>query len=130
MRRGHRHGSKMTLPTAAQLSTSWCVRTTSPIGNVPAVDAAEGALVEDIAVYPAEHLAQLVAHLRGEQPIAPYVLDGSPLDSGDDTISPYDLANVGGQEHVKRARSGGKRWAHYAEGWSTNNYEMRLGTCR
>ena len=68
-----------------------------------AVDAAEAALVEDIAVYPVEHLAQLVAHLRGEQPIAPYIPDGSPLDSGDDTIYPYDLADVRGQEHVKRA---------------------------
>jgi len=74
-----------------------------PAVYVPAMDAAEAALVEDIAVYPVEHLAQLVAHLRGEQPIAPYVPNGSPLDSGDDTIYPYDLADVRGQEHVKRA---------------------------
>lgn len=74
-----------------------------PAVYVPAVDAAEAALVEDIAVYPVEHLAQLMAHLRGEQPIAPYVPDGSPLDAGEDTIYPYDLADVRGQEHVKRA---------------------------
>jgi magnesium chelatase family protein len=74
-----------------------------PAVYVPAMDAAEAALVEDIAVYPVEHLAQLVAHLRGEQPIAAYIPDGSPLDTGEDTIYPYDLADVRGQEHVKRA---------------------------
>lgn len=74
-----------------------------PAVYVPAMDAAEAALVEDITVYPVEHLAQLLAHLRGEQPIAPYVPDGSPLATGDDTLYPYDLADVRGQEHVKRA---------------------------
>ncbi len=70
---------------------------------VPAVDAPEAALVEDVSVYPVEHLAQLVAHLRGDERIAPYVPDGSPLDAYDESSYPYDLADVRGQEHVKRA---------------------------
>src|SRR5262249_55668807 len=74
-----------------------------PVVYVPAMDAAAAALVEDIAVYPVEHPAQLLAHLRGEQPIAPYLSDDSPLLSGDDTTYPFDLADVRGQEHVKRA---------------------------
>ncbi len=74
-----------------------------PAVYVPAVDAAEAALVEDVTVYPVEHLAQLVAHLRGEQPIAPYMPDQSLLTSVDEGVYPYDLADVRGQEHVKRA---------------------------
>ena len=74
-----------------------------PAAYVPAADAAEAALVEDVTVYPVEHLAQLLSHLRGEQPIAPYIPDGSPLAISDETVYPYDLADVRGQEHVKRA---------------------------
>ncbi|WIG59371.1 MAG: AAA+ ATPase superfamily protein YifB/ComM, associated with DNA recombination [Ktedonobacterales bacterium] len=70
---------------------------------VPAMDAPEAALVEDVAVYPVEHLAQLAAHLRGEQGIAPYVPDPALLAPGGDKTYPYDLADVRGQEHVKRA---------------------------
>jgi hypothetical protein len=54
-----------------------------------------------------ENLAQLVRHLRGEQPIAPFVPDSSLLAVEDDTTYPYDLADVRGQEHVKRA---GRWW--------------------
>jgi magnesium chelatase family protein len=70
---------------------------------VPAADAAEAALVEDVAVYPVESLAQLAAHLRGEQPIAPFMPDVSLLAPDLDELYPYDLADVKGQEHVKRA---------------------------
>jgi magnesium chelatase family protein len=70
---------------------------------VPAADAAEAALVEDVAVYPVETLAQLVAHLRGEAPIAPFVPDPTLLSFDDEAAYPYDLSDVRGQEHVKRA---------------------------
>lgn len=70
---------------------------------VPAVDAPEAALVDDVTVYPVHHLAQLTAHLRGEQLIAPYVPDVSLLTMADAAAYPYDLADVRGQEHVKRA---------------------------
>jgi magnesium chelatase family protein len=59
---------------------------------VPAADAAEAALVEDVAVYPVESLAQLAAHLRGEQPIAPFMPDVSLLAPDLDELYPYDLA--------------------------------------
>jgi len=70
---------------------------------VPAVDASEAALVEDVLVYPVEHLAQLAAHLRGESRIVPYVADRSTLADIDESQFAYDLSDVRGQEHVKRA---------------------------
>jgi magnesium chelatase family protein len=70
---------------------------------VPAVDAAEAALVEEVAVYPVETLAQLVAHLHGEAPIAPFLPDAGVLAYDPDVAYPYDLADVRRQEHVKRA---------------------------
>jgi magnesium chelatase family protein len=70
---------------------------------VPAVDALEAALVREVAIYPVENLAQLAAHLRGEQLIAPYVADPRLLDIQDTALYGYDMADVRGQEHVKRA---------------------------
>ena len=70
---------------------------------VPAADAAEAALVDDVTVYPVETLAQLVAHLRAEASIAPFIPDPSLLAHDPDAIYPYNLSDVRGQEHVKRA---------------------------
>jgi magnesium chelatase family protein len=69
---------------------------------VPASDAAEAALVEGVRVYAVETFSDLVRHLSGEDPIAPYVPSGEPLSEA----RPYegtDFAEVRGQEHVKRA---------------------------
>jgi len=70
---------------------------------VPVMDAREAALVEEITIYPVEHLAQLMAHLRGDQYIAPYMPDADVAYTEDESIYPFDLADVRGQEHVKRA---------------------------
>ena len=66
---------------------------------VPAENAAEAAFAEGLRVYPVESVAQLIAHLKGETPIAPAeppsvepLLAGLP-----------DFADVKGQENVKRA---------------------------
>jgi hypothetical protein len=67
------------------------------------VDAPEAALVEDVTVHPVASLAQLMAHLRGDERIQPYLPDTTLLEPQDDTAYPYDLAAVRGQEHVKRA---------------------------
>lgn len=68
---------------------------------VPAVDAAEAALVEDICILPVASLGEVIAHLRGEVAVRPYV----PLHLAADDEPSYavDLAFVKGQEHVKRA---------------------------
>ncbi|HEY7350241.1 MAG TPA: YifB family Mg chelatase-like AAA ATPase [Ktedonobacterales bacterium] len=70
---------------------------------VPAADALEAALVREVAIHPVENLAQLAAHLRGEHLIEPYVPDPRLLDIQDTTLYGYDMADVRGQEHVKRA---------------------------
>ena len=70
---------------------------------VPAVDALEASLVQEVAIYPVESLAQLAAHLRGEQLIEPYVPDPQVLAIQDGVLYGHDMADVRGQEHVKRA---------------------------
>ncbi len=69
---------------------------------VPAVDAPEAALVEEVEVIPVDGLPALAAHLQGLRRIAPY--EGRTELGGDD-LPPYaaDLADIKGQEHVKRA---------------------------
>lgn len=70
---------------------------------VPAADAAEASLINGIQIVPVETLGQLVEHLYGLQPIAPYALK-SPFVSGA-AIPPevVDFADVKGQQFVKRA---------------------------
>ncbi len=70
---------------------------------VPAADALEAALVENVTIYPVETLAGLVAHLNGEQPIVPYVPDARVLTEAEQQFFGTDMAAVRGQEHVKRA---------------------------
>ncbi|MDA0770979.1 MAG: YifB family Mg chelatase-like AAA ATPase [Chloroflexi bacterium] len=78
---------------------------------VPALDAAEAALVDGIDVYGVGHLNQLISHFRGDDVILPikadvnalvedaHPLNGAGINPGRDT----DLADVRGQEHAKRA---------------------------
>ena len=70
---------------------------------VPAVDAAEAALVEGIKVYPIGTLAQLVAHLEGHAPIEPFPSSGVHLNGNREPSDSADLAHVRGQDHAKRA---------------------------
>ena len=70
---------------------------------VPAVDAAEAALVEGIKVYPIRTLAQLVAHLEGQAPIEPFPSSGVHLNGNREPSDSTDLAHVRGQDHAKRA---------------------------
>lgn len=69
---------------------------------VPAINAAEAALIPDVEVLAAATLGDIVAHLRGDKRILPYV--GAPLTSSDQQeVYPVDFRDVRGQEHVKRA---------------------------
>ncbi|HEY66303.1 MAG TPA: YifB family Mg chelatase-like AAA ATPase [Caldilineae bacterium] len=69
---------------------------------VPAVDAPEAALVEGIEVIPVDDLPTLAAHLQGLRRIEPYE---SRLRWDEEEIPPHaaDMADIKGQEHVKRA---------------------------
>ncbi|MBN9387979.1 MAG: YifB family Mg chelatase-like AAA ATPase [Chloroflexi bacterium] len=71
---------------------------------VPASDAQEAALLEDLEVYPVESLAALVRHLTGQDPIPRHYFDPTTLDfdnTGADDGN--DFAVIKGQEHAKRA---------------------------
>lgn len=73
-----------------------------PVVFVPAVDGAEAALVEGIAVLPAANLGEVVRHLTGEAPITPHAAGGrATLQAASDYT--HDLRDVKGQEHAKRA---------------------------
>ncbi len=67
---------------------------------VPAVDAAEAALIPDLDVIPVSSLAQLYNHLTGRAVIPPYQrqeVAEAPL------FPATDFSEIKGQEHVKRA---------------------------
>jgi magnesium chelatase family protein len=70
---------------------------------VPADDAPEASLIDDLDVYPVPNLLALVDHLTGHARLSPYQRDYSLGDAND--LPPYtaDLAEVKGQERVKRA---------------------------
>jgi len=70
---------------------------------VPAADAMEAALVQEVTIYPVETLGHLVAHLNGERLIEPYIADPRLLDNAETDVYAQDMAAVRGQEHVKRA---------------------------
>ena len=71
---------------------------------VPEADAREAALVAGIDVLPANSLAELVAHLWGDAPIAPLAvtLTENMLTNGAAAF-PIDLQDIKGQEHAKFA---------------------------
>lgn len=68
---------------------------------VPEVDAAEAALVDGIEVIPVDHLTHLVNHLNGVVPIPPQ--PQAPHEESKLEHYATDMADVKGQEHVKRA---------------------------
>ncbi len=70
---------------------------------VPAVDAAEAALVEGVNIFAVPSFQALISHLRGDELIPPYVRDSHPLQEGAASYDGTDFADVRGQEHVKRA---------------------------
>jgi magnesium chelatase family protein len=68
---------------------------------VPEADAPEAALVPDVDVIPVTNLAQLVNHLCGAEPVAPFA--ARPALTGESLVVHTDFREVKGQEHVKRA---------------------------
>jgi magnesium chelatase family protein len=69
---------------------------------VPSVDASEASLVEGTQIIPINSLAQLAAYLQGAISVPEYRPDSQNL--GAPVIAAaIDLADVKGQEHVKRA---------------------------
>ncbi len=68
---------------------------------LPAADASQAALIPGIEVYGVETVAQLVAHLRGAQPLTP--TPHTPITDLPPAQGLTDFADIKGQEHAKRA---------------------------
>jgi magnesium chelatase family protein len=69
---------------------------------VPEADASEASLIDGVRIIPMASLTRLASYLRGEIPAPEYLPEKAP----DDAPPPApltDLAEIKGQEHVKRA---------------------------
>jgi len=69
---------------------------------VPEADAKEASLIEGVKIIPIASLSQLVSYLRGEIPAPAVVSDNVPADTAP-LMNYTNLADIKGQEHVKRA---------------------------
>lgn len=70
---------------------------------LPAENAKEAAIVEGLKVYPVESLTEAVTFLNAVQDISPVPPTLNTTAEKTDTASYFDLIDVKGQEHVKRA---------------------------
>jgi len=70
---------------------------------VPAGDAAEAGLIENLEVIPVTSLAGLVEHLYGLQKIAPHQRAARTMEAASLPDGRTDFADIKGQDHVKRA---------------------------
>jgi magnesium chelatase family protein len=73
-----------------------------PTVIVPEADAKEASLIEGLTIIPVASLSQLVSYLRGEIP-APAVPTDNTLAATVPLMNYTNLADIKGQEHVKRA---------------------------
>jgi magnesium chelatase family protein len=69
---------------------------------VPSVDAREASLIEGTRILPFDSLASLAAYLRGDVPAPEYHSNGADP-AAPQIAAAIDMAEIKGQEHVKRA---------------------------
>jgi magnesium chelatase family protein len=77
---------------------------------VPFDDAREATLLDGVEIYPVRTLADLVNHLNGDNPIAPYADESEPQQV--ETTFRTDFSEIRGQEHVKRGLEVAAAGAH------------------
>ncbi len=72
---------------------------------IPEANASEASLPGNLTILPARHLLDVCAHLFGNQPLAKYISSPGPTITPDEvaTTSDFDLADVRGQQHARRA---------------------------
>jgi len=87
-------------PCAGMLPMALCAKREGiEVLYVPEDNAAEATLAGGPTVYPVRDVAQLAAHLTGEEPIAP----AAPWTPGSHSLRCPDFSEVKGQDQVKRA---------------------------
>ncbi len=69
---------------------------------LPWINAQEASLLEGINVFPARNLIEVFNHLTGKELISPHK-NTQPIDFLPEDDLEVDMANIAGQEHVKRA---------------------------
>ena len=89
-------------PVRGALSIAVCARAAGKKLILPTENRGEAALVEGLEVYGVDNLAGLVEFLNGNKVIEPWKADLRDYFKRDERAQP-DLADVKGQEHVKRA---------------------------
>ena len=70
---------------------------------VPEENVREAAVVNNLKVYGARHINQVIGHLNGIRPMEPTVIDTRAEFYARQNDFEFDFADVKGQEHVKRA---------------------------
>jgi len=85
------------LPMAALARDKGLSNVFLPVDNVR-----EASLVDELSLFPTESLSQLAAHLEGGAPIAEYHRDRKWEEEVSEHY-PFDLSDIKGQEHAKRA---------------------------
>jgi magnesium chelatase family protein len=71
---------------------------------VPAANAAEAAAINGLTILPARHLKEIIQHLLGVEPLAPFTPERrTPSFDGVVRLSPNDLAYIHGLHHAKRS---------------------------
>ena len=83
---------------------------------VPLDDAEEAALLPDVDVIPVTNLSELVGHLTGLRPIAPYDIN---LDEAfdQDLIYAADFADIKGQKHIQNRSNRLPHFPHLPPGF-------------
>lgn len=69
---------------------------------IPKENVEEASIFEDTIIYPVSNLQELIDHLLGREPIAPYH-PTKKSNERSDVSSPYDFSQIKGQEQAKRA---------------------------
>ena len=70
---------------------------------LPASNKTEGAVVDGMTILPANNIAEVVAHLTGEAPIAPFAIAPETLLRPDRPRGYVDFSEIKGQDNAKRA---------------------------